>query len=114
MKEAKTGKIEIETDRLIIRTPEDKDVHDIFVLMSDREIAASTGFRPMNTLSEAEGKIRREMDGGLMFCISEKNLPEKVLGVLKSLRTRQIPFRVRNAITRYVISSIKRPEGKAI
>ena len=72
MKEAKTGKIEIETDRLIIRTPEDKDVHDIFVLMSDREIAASTGFRPMNTLSEAEGKIRREMDGGLMFCISEK------------------------------------------
>lgn len=29
MKEAKTGKIEIETDRLIIRTPEDKDVHDI-------------------------------------------------------------------------------------
>ncbi|MBM6842414.1 GNAT family N-acetyltransferase [Phocaeicola plebeius] len=83
MKEAKTGKIEIETDRLIIRTPEDKDVHDIFVLMSDREIAASTGFRPMNTLSEAEGKIRREMDGGLMFCISEKNLPEKVLGVFE-------------------------------
>jgi len=83
MKEAKTGKIEIETDRLIIRTPEDKDVHDIFVLMSDREIAASTGFRPMNTLSEAEGKIRREMDGGLMFCISEEGLPEKVLGVFE-------------------------------
>lgn len=83
MKEAKTGKIEIETDRLIIRTPEDKDVHDIFVLMSDLEIAAITGFRPMNTLSEAEGKIRREMDGGLMFCILEKNLPEKVLGVFE-------------------------------
>ena len=83
MKEAKAGKIEIETDRLIIRTPEDKDVHDIFVLMSDREIAASTGFRPMSTLSEAEGKIRREMDGGLMFCISEKNLPDKVLGVFE-------------------------------
>lgn len=83
MKEAKTGKIEIETDRLIIRTPGEKDVHDIFVLMSDREIAAITGFRPMGTLSEAEGKIRREMDGGLMFCISEKNLPEKVLGVFE-------------------------------
>ena len=37
----------------------------------------------MNTLSEAEGKIRREMDGGLMFCILEKNLPEKVLGVFE-------------------------------
>ena len=83
MKEAKAGKIEIVTDRLIIRTPEKKDVHDIFVLMSDREIAASTGFRPMSTESEAEGKIRREMDGGLMFCILEKNLPEKVIGVFE-------------------------------
>ena len=83
MKEAEAGKIEIETDRLIIRTPEDKDVHDIFVLMSDREIAAITGFRPMSTLSEAEGKIRREMNSGLMFCISEKGFLEKVLGVFE-------------------------------
>lgn len=83
MKEAKAGKIEIVTDRLIIRTPGKKDVHDIFVLMSDREIAASTGFRPMSTLSEAEGKIRRDMNSGLMFCISEEGLPEKVLGVFE-------------------------------
>ena len=114
MKEVKARKIELATVRLIIRTPQERDVHDIFVLMSDLEIAAITGFRPMNTLSEAEGKIRREMDGGLMFCILEKNLPERFSAFLKSLRTRQIPFRVRNAITRYVISSIKRPEGKAI
>ena len=83
MKEAKAGKIEIVTDRLIIRTPGEKDVHDIFVLMSDREIAAITGFRPMGTLSEAEGKIRRDMNSGLMFCISEEGLPEKVLGVFE-------------------------------
>lgn len=83
MKEAKAGKIEIVTDRLIIRTPGEKDVHDIFVLMSDREIAAITGFRPMGTLSEAEGKIRRDMNSGLMFCISEKGFPEKVLGVFE-------------------------------
>ena len=76
-------KIEFATDRLVIRTPDEKDVHDIFTLMSDLEIAASTGFRPMNTLSEAEGKIRRDMNSGLMFCISEKNLPEKVLGVFE-------------------------------
>ena len=76
-------KIEFATDRLVVRTPDEKDVHDIFTLMSDLEIAASTGFRPMNTLSEAEGKIRREMDGGRMFCISEKSLPEKVLGVFE-------------------------------
>ena len=83
MKEVKVQKIELATDRLIIRSPQERDVHDIFVLMSDLEIAAITGFRPMNTLSEAEGKIRREMDGGLMFCILEKNLPEKVLGVFE-------------------------------
>lgn len=83
MKEVKARKIELATVRLIIRTPQKRDVHDIFVLMSDLEIAAITGFRPMNTLSEAEGKIRREMDGGLMFCILEKNLPEKVLGVFE-------------------------------
>lgn len=83
MKEVKARKIELATVRLIIRTPQERDIHDIFVLMSDLEIAAITGFRPMNTLSEAEGKIRREMDGGLMFCILEKNLPEKVLGVFE-------------------------------
>ena len=76
-------KTEFVTDRLIIRTPEERDAHDIFALMSDREIAASTGFRPMNTLSEAEGKIRREMDSGLMYCISEKSHPERNIGVFE-------------------------------
>ena len=83
MKEVKARKIELATVRLIIRTPQERDVHDIFVLMSDLEIAASTGFRPMNTLSEAEGKIRREMDSGLMYCISEKSHPERNIGVFE-------------------------------
>lgn len=83
MKEVKVQKIELATDRLIIRSPQERDVHDIFVLMSDREIAAITGFRPMGTLSEAEGKIRRDMNSGLMFCISEEGLPEKVLGIFE-------------------------------
>ena len=83
MKEIKVGTIELATDRLIIRTPEEDDIQDIFTLMSDLEIAASTGFRPMSTLSEAEGKIRRSMNSGLMYCISEKGLPEKILGVFE-------------------------------
>ena len=83
MEDVKVREFELTTDRLVIRTPEERDVHDIFVLMSDYEIAASTGFRPMSTQSEAEGKIRMGMDGGLMFCISEKGLPEKVLGVFE-------------------------------
>ena len=83
MNEITAKNIEIVTDRLIVRTPEEEDVHDIFVLMSDLEIAASTGFRPMSTPSEAEGKIRRDMDSGLMFCISEKNRPERNIGVFE-------------------------------
>jgi len=83
MEEVKTLKIGLDTDRLTIKTPDEKDVHDIFSLMSDLEIAAIAGFRPMNTLSEAEGKIRRDMNSGLMFCISEKNLPEKTIGVFE-------------------------------
>ena len=83
MEELKAQKIGLDTDRLIIRTPDEKDAHDIFSLMSDLEIAAITGFRPMNSPSEAEGKIRRDMNSGLMFCISEKDLPEKVLGVFE-------------------------------
>ena len=114
MKEVKARKIELATVRLIIRTPQESDVHDIFVLMSDLEIAAITGFRPMNTLSEAEGKIRREKEGGLMFCISEKNLPEKVLGAFEITPHKTNTVLVRNAITRSVIFSINRPEGKAI
>ena len=83
MEEVKTQKIGLVTDRLVIRTPDENDARDIFTLMSDLEIAAITGFRPMNTLSEAEGKIRRDMNNGLMFCILEKNRPEKVLGVFE-------------------------------
>ena len=96
MKEVKAQRIELATDRLIIRSPQERDVHDIFVLMSDREIAAITGFRPMGTLSEAEGKMKR-------FSV-----------FLKSPHTRQIPCRAKNAITRYVIFFIKRLVGKAI
>lgn len=64
MKEVKAKQIEITTDRLIIRTPDERDIHDIFVLMSDLEIAASTGFRPMSTLSEAEGKSAERWTAG--------------------------------------------------
>ena len=92
MKEVKAGKIEIETDRLIIRTPEDKDAYDIFVLMSDREIASSTGFRVFR-----KGTFRKKFS---VF--------------LKLPHTRQLPFRAKNAITRYVIFFIKRLVGKAI
>ena len=33
MKEVKARKIELATVRLIIRTPQERDVHDIFVLL---------------------------------------------------------------------------------
>ena len=77
------AKIELTTARLILRTPDEGDVQSIFSLMNDREIASSTGFRPMTTPSEAEGKIRRAMENRLMFAIAEKGEPAHTIGVFE-------------------------------
>lgn len=87
-------KVELVTDRLVIRTPEEKDIQDVFDLMSDGEIAEKTGFMPMSTLSEAEGKIRCGMDNLLMFCICEKAHPEHVAGIFEVT-----PHKTNNGVT---------------
>ena len=76
-------KTELTTARLLIRTPDETEVKDIFALMSDEEIAASTGFRPMTTQSEAEGKIRRGMASQLIFGIAEKERPARIVGMFE-------------------------------
>lgn len=76
-------RVELTTARLLVRTPGENDVQDIFALMNDREIAASTGFRPMSTPSEAEGKIRRAMANLNMFGIAEKEHPARIVGVFE-------------------------------
>ena len=78
-----TQKTELTTERLIIRTPSESDVNDVYRLMADAETALSTGFRPMTDPSEAEGKIRRGMADGLMFAIAEKANPQRVAGVFE-------------------------------
>ena len=78
-----TKKIELTTARLVIRTPDEKDAQDIYCLMNDKEIAESTGFRPMTSLSEAEGAIRRGVSELQMFAIAEKGKPEHVIGVFE-------------------------------
>ena len=75
--------IELTTDRLILRTPAENDVQDLFRLMNDPEIAANTGFRPMVTPSEAEGKIRRGISDQQMFVIAEKEHPTCIVGVFE-------------------------------
>ena len=76
-------KTELTTARLLIRTPDETEVKDIFALMSDEEVAASTGFRPMTTQSEAEGKIRRGMASQLIFGIAEKERPARIVGMFE-------------------------------
>lgn len=76
-------RVELTTARLLVRTPGENDVHDIFALMNDQEIAASTGFRPMSTPSEAEGKIRRAMANLNMFGIAKKEHPARIVGVFE-------------------------------
>lgn len=78
-----TKNTELTTERLIIRTPVEEDVQDIFALMSDQSIATDTGFAPMSTASEAEGHIRRGMASHLMFGIVEKERPERIIGVFE-------------------------------
>lgn len=76
-------KIELTTARLLVRTPDEQDVQDVFSLMSDTEIAQNTGFRPMDTPSEAEGKIRRRMNNLDLFVIAEKSEPAHAIGVFE-------------------------------
>ena len=76
-------KIELTTARLLVRTPDEQDVQDVFSLMSDTEIAQDTGFRPMDTPSEAEGKIRRGMNNLDLFVIAEKSEPAHAIGVFE-------------------------------
>lgn len=78
-----TQRVELTTARLIIRTPDEYDVQDIFSLMNDLEIAANTGFRPMTTPSEAEGKIRRGMANLQLFGIAEKEHPMRIIGIFE-------------------------------
>lgn len=75
--------ITLASARLIIRTPEEKDSQDIFALMNDEETAYHTGFRPMTTPSEAEGKIRRNMTQQNMFVVAEKENPAHAIGVFE-------------------------------
>ena len=76
-------KIELTTARLLVRTPDEQDVQDVFSLMSDTEIAQNTGFRPMDTPSEAEGKIRRGMNNLDLFVIAEKSEPAHAIGMFE-------------------------------
>lgn len=76
-------KVEQLTGRLVIRTPDEKDIKDIYALMSDLEIAENTGFQPMSTLSEAEGKIRRGIEKQQMFSILEKEHLEHIIGIFE-------------------------------
>lgn len=61
--EVKSDEIEFVTDRLIIRTTEEGNVHDIFILMSDHEMTLSMVFRPddfrRNVLVESSQAYKR-------------------------------------------------------
>lgn len=75
--------ITLASARLIVRTPEEKDIQDIFILMNDEETAYDTGFRPMTTPSEAEGKIRQNIAKQNMFVIAEKGKPAHAIGIFE-------------------------------
>lgn len=73
--------VELVTDRLVIATPGERHIDDVFRIMSTRFLAERTGFKRMDDVSEAEGKIRWVMRTDNMLVISKKD-GDDVIGII--------------------------------
>ena len=73
--------VELVTDRLVIATPGESHIDDVFRIMSMRCLAERTGFKKMDDVSEAEGKIRWAMRTDNMLIISRKD-EDNVIGII--------------------------------
>ena len=73
--------VELVTDRLVIATPGERHIDDVFRIMSTRFLAERTGFKKMDDVSEAEGKIRWAMRTDNMLIISRKD-EDNVIGII--------------------------------
>ena len=73
--------VELVTDRLVIATPGESHIDDVFRIMSTRCLAERTGFKKMDDVSEAEGKIRWAMRTDNMLVISKKD-GDDVIGII--------------------------------
>ena len=73
--------VELVTDRLVIATPGESHIDDVFRIMSTRCLAERTGFKKMDDVSEAEGKIRWAMRTDNMLIISRKD-EDNVIGII--------------------------------
>lgn len=73
--------VELVTDRLVIATPGERYIDEVFRIMSTRCLAERTGFKKMDDVSEAEGKIRWAMRTDNMLIISRKD-EDDVIGII--------------------------------
>lgn len=73
--------VKLITDRLTIVTPDERHIDDVFRIMSIRFLAERTGFKKMDDISEAEGKIRWAMRTDNMFVIS-KTSNDETIGII--------------------------------
>lgn len=73
--------VELVTDRLVIATPGERHIDEVFRIMSTRCLAERTGFKKMDDVSEAEGKIRWAMRTDNMLIISRKD-GDDVIGII--------------------------------
>lgn len=73
--------VELLTDRLVIATPGERHIDEVFRIMSTRCLAERTGFKKMDDVSEAEGKIRWAMRTDNMLIISRKD-EDDVIGII--------------------------------
>lgn len=73
--------VELVTDRLVIATPGERHIDEVFRIMSTRCLVERTGFKKMDDVSEAEGKIRWTMRTDNMLVISKKD-GDDVIGII--------------------------------
>lgn len=70
--------VSLRTKRLVIATPDEKNIEDVFSLMSTRCVAERAGFKRLEDVSETEGKVRWAMRTNNMFIISTTSDNEQV------------------------------------
>lgn len=72
-----------ETGRLLLRPLRISDLQAVNELISDRETARWTGFRPVQSLTEVEGYLRSSADGsGDSLGIALKTAPDAIIGIV--------------------------------
>ena len=78
-----TGKLQLQTDRLILQPLHYEFVGELYKLMTDYDTAERAGFKPLCSESEAEGKVHGNGNFCTTFSIHRKEDSNELLGIIE-------------------------------